>query len=340
MRLPLSASIIFFMAMQFLGHSNVFAKIERPIVIVFDIEAKAGAITAEEIDQLTNYLSGRMAEGNVFQVIPRTQLKERLTSQKKDSYQACYDQKCQLDIGRELAAEKSLATEILKVGSQCAIVTMLYDLKLAVTDRSSTVKGGCSQDELVASLETVVAKIKGVDNAQQLGVKASPVEKEKVESQEPSPKPLVFSPPPVAETTSQLAASSVSKDNEETTALHRRKTIRAWIGLGAAIALAGGAGVAYGLGFSKGNDAHDPYLAARDQKVIDQYRETIDSAKNHLLVGHILMGVAAASLGYSLYEFFTRPDLSSHRTAKLSPGPMFSISPVYHGLTVGVGHQY
>lgn len=135
------------------------ARSKRPIVAVFTIQDKTGQLTPEMIQQLTDYLRARVAGGGSFQVIPSSQLKQRLSQQKTESYKACYDEQCQIEIGRELAANKSLATQIVKVGTMCAVMSTLYDLKKAITDHSSTQKSGCRQDELVSAVEKVVASM-------------------------------------------------------------------------------------------------------------------------------------------------------------------------------------
>jgi hypothetical protein len=41
-----------------------------------------------------------------------------LTEKKKQSYSVCYDSACQIDIGKEVAAQKSLATKIVLAGKR------------------------------------------------------------------------------------------------------------------------------------------------------------------------------------------------------------------------------
>jgi len=146
-------------------------EIRAAIVAVFDIQDRMGQHRPEALQQLTDYLGGKIAEGGMFQVVPSSQVRQRLVEQKKESYKGCFDQQCQIEIGRELAAQKTLATQILKVGSTCAVVSTMYDLKRATTESSASDKCGCGQDELVSGLEKVVAAIKG-----QVAIQLPPVE--------------------------------------------------------------------------------------------------------------------------------------------------------------------
>jgi len=94
-----------------------------------------------------------------YQVVPRDQLKKRLVAQKANSYRRCYERSCQIEIGKELAAQKTLATQVIKLGSKCGITGTLFDLKRAAAERAATVRGGCSEDEIVTSLEVMVKKL-------------------------------------------------------------------------------------------------------------------------------------------------------------------------------------
>ena len=91
---------------------------QRPIVAVFEIEDRGSILKLANRDQLTDYLGSLLSKGG-FQVVPRSQLKARLSSAKKGSYKSCYDQGCQIELGRELAAQKSLASQVLRFGKTC-----------------------------------------------------------------------------------------------------------------------------------------------------------------------------------------------------------------------------
>jgi hypothetical protein len=131
----------------------------RFIVAVFDIEDK-GANLAEALRaRLSDYLAMRLAALKKYNVVPRDQLRARLAKQKKGSYKSCYAQSCQIEIGKELAAQKSLATAIMRLGTRCTVSAVLYDLKSAASEGGATAAGGCTEDNIVASLESVVKQL-------------------------------------------------------------------------------------------------------------------------------------------------------------------------------------
>ena len=135
---------------------------KKPIVAVFDIEFQRVRLKRDAAEVLNNYLVDKVAASGKYQVVPRDQLKKRLVAQKKRSYKQCYQQSCQIEIGKELAAQKSLATRVMKIGRQCVVTATLYDLKKATTERGATAKGKCSEGGIMASLDKVVGKVTGV----------------------------------------------------------------------------------------------------------------------------------------------------------------------------------
>jgi TPR repeat protein len=134
----------------------------QPVVAVFEIEdgRSKNKTDAETLHQLTEYLSGQVAEGKGYRVVPTDAMRRVLLEQKKDSYQQCFDEACQVEIGKSLAAEKSLSTKLIQLGSSCILKSVLFDLAKEVSEQVATVKGGCSVDELTSSVEKLALKLK------------------------------------------------------------------------------------------------------------------------------------------------------------------------------------
>jgi hypothetical protein len=133
---------------------------ERPILAVFDMEDRGAGLSKETLNNLTDYLAAMLTEGG-YQIIPRNQIRERLKQQQTESYKECFDQSCQIEMGKELAAQKSLSTKVLKIGKKCRVTGDLYDLKRAASEKAATAGSGCSEDELLAAVEQVAAKLTG-----------------------------------------------------------------------------------------------------------------------------------------------------------------------------------
>lgn len=136
----------------------------RPIVAVFDIEDRGAGLPAETLSNLTDYLVVLLTAGG-YEVVPRKQLKDRISQQKQEGYKACYDQSCQVELGRELAAQKSLSTQIFQVGGVCRLAATLIDLKKATTEKACFVKSECGEKKLLAALEELSQKLTGHESA-------------------------------------------------------------------------------------------------------------------------------------------------------------------------------
>jgi PEGA domain-containing protein len=132
--------------------------IERPIVAVFEMQDRGSGLDIEVLKKLTSYLAARLVEGG-YQVIPQDQIRQRLLEQKTDSYKKCHDDSCQIELGRELAAQKSLSTQILKIGKTCRVTATLYDLKKSAAERGATAGGACQEDLLLGALEEIAMKL-------------------------------------------------------------------------------------------------------------------------------------------------------------------------------------
>jgi hypothetical protein len=129
------------------------------ILAVFDVENKGVRLGPDVMDRLTNYLAGQMALTGVFQVVPREQLKARLSQQRTASYKTCFDQSCQIEIGKELAAQKALTGQVIRLGSKCTVVLVLINLKKAATERGASREGVCSEDGIAQSLKEAALEL-------------------------------------------------------------------------------------------------------------------------------------------------------------------------------------
>ena len=118
-------------------------------------------LTKHERESLSNYLATRLAETGAFQVMPGEEIRKRLGEKKKESYKECYDRSCQIDLGREMAAEKSLSTQLSRMGSKCTLTMTMYDLKKAAAEAAATERGGCDTDGIMALLGRAVDRLAG-----------------------------------------------------------------------------------------------------------------------------------------------------------------------------------
>ncbi len=164
---------------------------ERPLVAVFAMEDRGSALSPEVVSNLGAYLEARLAEGG-YQVIPQDQLRERIAKEKQGSFQACFDESCQIELGRELSAQKILSTRILKIGDTCQVTSTLYDLKKAAAELAATAGGPCQEGALLGAVQEIAIKL--VEPLRAAGVDKTPVVAPEP-APLPEPQPASAAPP-------------------------------------------------------------------------------------------------------------------------------------------------
>jgi hypothetical protein len=160
-------------------------KVRPPVVAVFDIEQPTPVLKPEELVTLTNYLSIKLGESGRLLIIPSKDIRRLIAEQKKESYRTCYDEACQIEIGRELAAQYTVSGSLGKVGDSCLVTAAVFDLAKAATVKTASGKGLCKPDELIQAVESIALALEDA-----LAPIAAP-KRERV------PDPVSAQPPPV-----------------------------------------------------------------------------------------------------------------------------------------------
>ncbi len=135
------------------------AEARRQVLAVFDIEDVARRLKTDERVQLSAFLTAAVAQTGKFSVIPREQLRSRLQEEKQAGYRECFDSACQIELGKAVAAQMTLATQILEVGGECVVTASLYDLLSETSSAAVTVKSGCEAKALIDAVPQVAERI-------------------------------------------------------------------------------------------------------------------------------------------------------------------------------------
>jgi hypothetical protein len=105
---------------------------------VMELQDQTRTLDAGVLESLTDALRTQIAQSGRFIVIDKSRqaaaLQKLVADQKKESYKACYDSRCQIPLGQALAADSILRTKLTRVGSYYLLNAELVDLeKEAVT---------------------------------------------------------------------------------------------------------------------------------------------------------------------------------------------------------------
>ncbi|MGI6682366.1 MAG: PEGA domain-containing protein [Myxococcota bacterium] len=130
------------------------------IIAVFDIDSSDTSIDQATMARLNNYMYGRLASAG-FKLTPQDQVRERVVELKRESHKECYDQSCQIELGKTLSAQKSLASRLIQIGNVCLLQSVIYDLRTETSDKGADGRGPCTVAGIMAGIDQVVAKFKG-----------------------------------------------------------------------------------------------------------------------------------------------------------------------------------
>ena len=131
----------------------------KPVVAVFEIQAKRVKPKADLLQVLTEYLATALSETGKYDVIPPATIRTELLKHKQESFKECHDEKCQIEMGRSLAANKLLVTSIMRIGDQCVVTCRLFDLKKEAAERSAKASRKCDEKGYMASIDEVITSL-------------------------------------------------------------------------------------------------------------------------------------------------------------------------------------
>jgi len=135
------------------------------IVAVFDVQDSTGTHRADTLESLSEYLATKVTESGGLQVVPRSQIRARLVTEKTASYKECYEQACQIELGKAVAARKSLSTRLLRIGERCVLTATLYDLKSESAERAASAPNDCTPEGLLKAVDSVASQLGGARGA-------------------------------------------------------------------------------------------------------------------------------------------------------------------------------
>lgn len=129
------------------------------IAAVFHIRDLSEGFETKLIGQLSEFLSAQVGQRLGFKLVPRQTMKARLVEAKADSLKACYDEACQIELGKAVAATKIVSTNLIRVGDRCVFNAIVYDLRTESADRSASAETPCADGGLLDGVRAVVSQL-------------------------------------------------------------------------------------------------------------------------------------------------------------------------------------
>ena len=133
---------------------------DKPILAVMEIEDKTGKFTDKQIQQAATYLRSKLEVAGTFMVVPKSRQEKALIRElRKESYKDCYAEQCQIELGKELAADTILRSAVTEFAGMCSLTSVLIDLAGAAVVGGAHRDFGCSETGLKGAMIAVVKEL-------------------------------------------------------------------------------------------------------------------------------------------------------------------------------------
>ena len=123
-----------------------------------------GAAETKELESLTRQLyllATRRGLTTVDRGVQARELERIVKDAQKESYRECYDESCQIELGKALAASHLLVSELDSFGEECTLGWQILDLSQEATVCAWRARGRCDSRSLLDMTESVAAQLPG-----------------------------------------------------------------------------------------------------------------------------------------------------------------------------------
>ena len=138
-----------------LGTSVAYAK-DGPILAVMEVEYGGQELSKDAREAGAEILRTELAASGKFRVVPKSRQERSLVRKKrKESYEDCFSEKCQIELGQEMAADTLLRASVVSLAGICTFSAVLIDLASSTTTGAFRVEFECTE----LGLRTAVLEI-------------------------------------------------------------------------------------------------------------------------------------------------------------------------------------
>ncbi len=123
------------------------------VVALFGVRLVNNESAKPLLEGLWELMSALLTRSKRFSLVPKVDIQQAIEDQKRTSYKDCYDSACQIEVGKALAAQKTIATTISQFGALCQVSITMYDLRSTATEAAGMKRGNCTPEGLLESTE-------------------------------------------------------------------------------------------------------------------------------------------------------------------------------------------
>jgi hypothetical protein len=151
---------------------------DKPILAVMEIQDKTAKFKRKDLEAATEYLSTLLIASGKYSVVEKgrqeAKKKQVVKDLKRETYDACYDDKCRIELGRALAADTLLACSILSMGKTCTLTCRMVPLEKEVADRAAVGRFACDIEALGVAVDTVAQQLGADQKGSKLDAESAP----------------------------------------------------------------------------------------------------------------------------------------------------------------------
>ncbi len=177
-------AIVLMLSVGLLPTTALAQSSEATVVAVFPVQGSSFSMSKGLRTAVTNYVAARIAATPGYSVVPQAELNSALRQQKITTYEQCYDESCQIQIGKEVAASQIVSTQIIKIASVCTVSITFFDLRRNASVFAKTAEGSCKEDGLLSSIRKALTGL-GAAASQTSAPVAAVEEEEEVDAPAP-----------------------------------------------------------------------------------------------------------------------------------------------------------
>ena len=314
----------------------------KPKLAVMSIDDQSGKLTDKVKSAATTLLRTHLSSSGQFIVIDATRqqkvLKEMIKEKKRESYQKCYDNKCQIPLGQALSADTILRSTVTELGGTFSLGIELVDLaKEAVTKAASFEFDGTEKgilDAVKKVVDEITVKSAAEIKKQKELERQRAAEKKKIEEEK---KRKALELQKKKEREKELARQKKIKElqmayKKELKAARKGRMAATWTFLASGLALSA-TGIGLLIYSDKKKDewqsSYSSYLDAANENDAVKYRAETEDLRDQEKVSRILGGVfLGTGVGFLFTSIITGSITSkAEKTVKRKYKISFQIDP-------------
>lgn len=168
MERTLWTALLVFAASTIFGAGVASAQTEAKVAIM-PTQDDTGEFDRETLEAATGYLRTKFAESGDYLVIDKSRQAEKrrevVKNLKRESYKECYDESCQIEVGKALMADRALSATIGKLGDVCLLRAEMIDLAKEASIDGASAEFDCTSSGLREAVSTIAEDFGAGDSA-------------------------------------------------------------------------------------------------------------------------------------------------------------------------------